>query len=175
MPPSGGLLVSMRLKETASDSFYKVFVFKRRTAICCLSEVSVRAGSCLTTQEAFFAEAVAAQTVICDICGRYGRYQGIMTYMYFSFFFIPLFKWNKRFYVQMSCCSAIYELEPEIGKAILRGEEPAITSADLHLVQEGKYTRTWQEGSGNPHKKCMRCGFETDEDYNYCPKCGGRI
>ena len=59
-----------------------------------------------------------------------------MTYMYFSFFFIPLFKWNKRFYVQMSCCSAIYELEPEIGKAILRGEEPAITSADLHLVQE---------------------------------------
>lgn len=28
MPPSGGLLVSMRLKETASDSFYKVFVFK---------------------------------------------------------------------------------------------------------------------------------------------------
>lgn len=72
----------------------------------------------------------------------------------------------------MSCCSAIYELEPEIGKAILRGEEPAITSADLHLVQEGKYTRTWQEGSGSPHKKCMRCGFETDEDYNYCPKCG---
>ena len=70
---------------------------------------------------------------------------------------------------------AIYELEPEIGKAILRGEEPSITSADLHLVQEGKYTRTWQEGSGNPHKKCMRCGFETDEDYNYCPKCGGRI
>ena len=25
------------------------------------------------------------QTVICDICGRYGRYQVIMTYMYFSF------------------------------------------------------------------------------------------
>ena len=92
------------------------------------------------------------KTVICSRCGAYGRYQVFMTYMYFSFFFIPLFKWNKRFYVQMSCCSAIYELEPEIGKAILRGEEPAITSADLHLVQEGKYTRTWQEGSGNPHK-----------------------
>ena len=60
-------------------------------------------------------------------------------------------------------------------KLVLRGEEPSITSADLHLIQEGKYTRTWQEGSGNPHKKCMRCGFETDEDYNYCPKCGGRI
>ena len=65
--------------------------------------------------------------------------------------------------------------KPEIGKAILRGEEPSITSADLHLIQEGKYTRTWQEGSGNPHKKWMRCGFETDQDYNYCTKCGGRI
>ena len=95
--------------------------------------------------------------------------------LYVLSFSLSAVKWNKRFYVQMSCCSAIYELEPEIGKAILRGEEPSITSADLHLVQEGKYTRTWQEGSGNPHKKCMRCGFETDEDYNYCPKCGGRI
>ena len=78
MPPSGGLLVSMRLKETASDSFYKVFVFKRRTAICCLSEVSVRAGSCLTTQEAFFAEAVAAQPV----SGLYDLYV-------FQFFLYP--------------------------------------------------------------------------------------
>ena len=50
------------------------------------------------------------QTVICDICGRYGRYQVIMTYMYFSFFFIPLFKWNKRFYVKMTCCGSVYEL-----------------------------------------------------------------
>ena len=93
-----------------------------------------------------------ARSILCGSCGSTSQCQVFMTYMYFSFFFIPLFKWNKRFYVQMSCCSAIYELEPEIGKAILRGEEPAITSADLHLVQEGKYTRTWQEGSGNPHK-----------------------
>mgnify|MGYP000031292591 FL=1 len=77
-----------------------------------------------------------ARSILCGSCGSTSQCQVFMTYMYFSFFFIPLFKWNKRFYVQMSCCSAIYELEPEIGKAILRGEEPAITSADLHLVQE---------------------------------------
>ena len=44
------------------------------------------------------------KTVICSHCGSYGRYQVFMTYMYFSFFFIPLFKWNKKFYVKMSCC-----------------------------------------------------------------------
>lgn len=64
-----------------------------------------------------------ARSILCGSCGSTSQCQVFMTYMYFSFFFIPLFKWNKRFYVQMSCCSAIYELEPEIGKAILRGEE----------------------------------------------------
>ena len=116
-----------------------------------------------------------SQMIICNVCGKYGRYQVFMTYTVLSLFFIPCFKWNRHYYVQTSCCNTIYELDPEVGKVILRGEEPEITDADLNLVQEGKYTRTWQEGSGNPHKKCMRCGFETDEDYNYCPKCGGRI
>ncbi len=37
------------------------------------------------------------KTVICDRCGRYGRFQVVMTYMYFSFFFIPLFKWNRKY------------------------------------------------------------------------------
>jgi hypothetical protein len=108
---------------------------------------------------------------LCGSCGSHGRYQVIMTYMYFSFFFIPLFKWNRRYYVKMDCCEAVYELDPVVGKAVLRGENPDIAEADLRLVQAGRYAKTWQEGS----KKCMRCGFETDEDYNYCPVCGGRI
>ena len=39
------------------------------------------------------------KTVICSVCGGYGRYQVFMTYTYFSFFFIPLFKWNRKFYL----------------------------------------------------------------------------
>ncbi len=112
---------------------------------------------------------------LCGSCGSHGRYQVIMTYMYFSFFFIPLFKWNRRYYVKLDCCEAVYELDPVVGKAVLRGENPDIAEADLRLVQAGRYAKTWQEGSKKPHKKCMRCGFETDEDYNYCPVCGGRI
>ena len=33
------------------------------------------------------------QLVVCSQCGAYGRYQVFMTYMCFSFFFIPIFKW----------------------------------------------------------------------------------
>ena len=43
-----------------------------------------------------------ARSILCGSCGSTSQCQVFMTYMYFSFFFIPLFKWNKRFYVQMS-------------------------------------------------------------------------
>ena len=64
-----------------------------------------------------------------------------MTYMYFSFFFIPIFKWNRRFFVEMSCCGAVYELDLEVGKRLLRGEEVEITESDLTLRQDGNGIR----------------------------------
>ena len=133
------------------------------------------------------------KTVICGRCGAYGRYQVYMTYMYFSFFFIPLFKWNRRFYVKMSCCGAVYELDPEVGRRLLRGENLEIRETDLTLVQDGggnpwaaesernalrrragMVTERTAAGTGQdgPVKKCGSCGFETQEDYAYCPRCG---
>ena len=41
------------------------------------------------------------QTMICNICGKYGRYQVFMTYTVLSLFFIPCFKWNKHYYVAL--------------------------------------------------------------------------
>ncbi len=116
--------------------------------------------------------------VICDSCGAYGRYQVMMTYMYFSFFFIPLFKWGKRYYVQMSCCNAVYELDPETGAAIARGMDVEIRKENLTLIQSG---------SGNPYTKdrgfvdnetkiCPHCGYQFQNDeFEFCPKCGKRL
>ena len=109
------------------------------------------------------------QTVICDICGRYGRYQVIMTYMYFSFFFIPLFKWNKRFYVKMTCCGSVYELDPEVGRRLEKGEAIEIRPQDLTPVSGTG------GGWGTGRKRCANCGYETDEDFDFCPKCGRRF
>lgn len=58
------------------------------------------------------------QQIICDICGKYGRFQVSMTYTVLSLFFIPCFKWNKHYYVQTSCCNTVYELDAEVGKRI---------------------------------------------------------
>ena len=35
-----------------------------------------------------------SQQMICNVCGRHGRYQVFMTYTVLSLFFISCFKWN---------------------------------------------------------------------------------
>ncbi|MGN0355379.1 MAG: zinc ribbon domain-containing protein [Muricoprocola sp.] len=106
-----------------------------------------------------------AQTIICNLCGKYGRYQVFMTYTVLSLFFIPCLKWNKHYYVQTTCCNAVYELNSEIGKRISRGEDVEILSE--HLTRVGN--------NGYSHKRCSHCGFETAEDFEFCPKCGNRF
>lgn len=108
------------------------------------------------------------KTVICSVCGSYGRYQVYMTYTYFSFFFIPLFKWNRKFYVKMTCCGSVYELDRETGMKILRGQAADIGESDLSLMQRGTGNFA-EEGS------CPDCGCRLSEDFSYCPQCGRKL
>lgn len=107
---------------------------------------------------------------ICGRCGRYGRYQMYMTYMCLSLFFIPTLKWNRRYYVKTSCCGTVYEASADIGKRIARGEEITITEDMLTLVSAGNAVPAWQ-----PMKRCAFCGYETKEDFDFCPRCGQRL
>ena len=109
------------------------------------------------------------KTVICGLCGGYGRYQVFMTYSYFSVFFIPIIKWDRHYYVQMSCCNTIYELSTEKGKMLSQREAAEIEEQDLTLVEPGKRTSEWNK------KKCLNCGYETAESFEYCPKCGQKF
>ncbi len=106
------------------------------------------------------------QLVICEHCGSYGRYQVFMTYMCLSLFFIPCFKWNRQYYVRTTCCNTVYALDPEVGKRIARGENIEILPRNLTQIQAGCKSRI---------KTCENCGFETQEDFEFCPKCGKRF
>ena len=106
------------------------------------------------------------QNMICSNCGKYGRYEVIMEYMYFSLFFIPLIKWNKKFYVKSSCCSSIYSIDKDIGDRIVRKENVLLQEKDLLLIKVGQNYSI---------KKCSRCGFETIDDFKYCPKCANQF
>ena len=79
------------------------------------------------------------QAILCNVCGRYGQYRVFMTYTVLSLFFIPCFKWNKHYYVQTSCCDTVYELDPEVGKRITRGENVEIRPEDLTCTGAGGY------------------------------------
>lgn len=48
-----------------------------------------------------------------------------------------------------------------------------ITRKDLTLVQEGN--GRYDNGFGSQVRKCQNCGYETQEDFEFCPKCGTRF
>ena len=108
-----------------------------------------------------------SQMMTCNICGQLGRFSVFVTYTVLSLFLLPVWKWNRRYYVQTSCCNTIYELDPEIGKLIEQGEHVEIRSEDLTLIRRGR--------AGVTFRKCPICGYETQEDFEYCPKCGNPL
>lgn len=112
-----------------------------------------------------------AAAFVCDRCGRYGRYEVFMTYMCLSLFFIPVLKWNRRYYVKTSCCKTVYALDEEIGKRLARGEDLEIRPEHLTLVSDGHEEPAWDV----PVKRCPDCGYETKENFEFCPKCGRRF
>ena len=106
------------------------------------------------------------QVVVCGRCGRYGHLEVYMVYSYFSLFFIPIFKWGRRYFVRTTCCDASVELDAELGRRIWQRE---IASLPEDLIPD-TYSAVLQR-----RKRCAVCGFETEEDYQFCPKCGARL
>lgn len=103
------------------------------------------------------------QTIICPACGKFGHLQVFMIYTCLSLFFIPLFKWGKRYCARLSCCGAACELDPELGRRIARGEVPSLDPASLH------FSKTASGGV------CPRCGAAVEPRFTYCPHCGARL
>lgn len=97
-------------------------------------------------------------------CGQYGRTKVYITYMTLSIFFIPTFKWNKKYYVKYTCCGDIYELDPTVGHLIEEGHDVKITDKDLLDLYYKDNT-----------KYCKDCNIKWSEDYDYCPKCGRKL
>lgn len=105
------------------------------------------------------------QSIICSRCGTFGRMEVYMTYMCFSLFFIPIFKWNKKYFVKNTCCNSVYILDNEIGVKINRGDNILISENDLQLANYNQPTVN----------KCSNCGYLGDENFQYCPKCGQKL
>lgn len=105
------------------------------------------------------------QTIICPKCGRLSSISVFMVYTYFSFFFIPLFKWGKKYFAASNCCNAIFSIDPALGRTLEQGEQIELRPEDLSLVG--------MDASQAVH--CADCGYLLSPEYEFCPKCGKKL
>lgn len=103
-------------------------------------------------------------SIICPFCSNAGKAVVYMTYTCLSLFFIPVFKWNRQYYVEMECCGTLYMLNEEKGRQIASGKDVIITPSDLTPVNYGTY-----------EKRCPECGSVVDRSFDYCPRCGKKL
>lgn len=104
-----------------------------------------------------------SQTIVCSNCGSYGRLEAFMTYSYFSLFFIPIFKWNKKYYIRSTCCGSIYSIDKDLGRDIEIGQRSSIDESDLHPINV------------NHQKNCSNCSYPIEDNFEYCPRCGEKL
>ncbi|NMB38846.1 MAG: zinc ribbon domain-containing protein [Firmicutes bacterium] len=102
-------------------------------------------------------------SIICPICEAYGRYDIIKTYNCFHIFFIPIWQWNKRYYVQTHCCNRTCELHQEIGIKLEKGESLTIEKEQIHCDDQ------------HITDICPYCSAHLEPSFNYCPNCGNQI
>ena len=100
------------------------------------------------------------ETAVCPACGAFGRIEVYCAFSRFTLFFIPLFSFSRRYYVKMSCCGTVCELDKSTGDALRRGEAVHIDLNSLRF---------------NRIRRCPVCGYIPAEDFDYCPKCGARL
>ena len=104
--------------------------------------------------------------IVCADCGGYSRAVLIMHFTYFHIFFIPIFRWDKRYYIRVRGCGAVYEADAEYGR-------------QLELVTELDFSRLKKAssgfgGSGELYSTCQSCGSAFDPSFAYCPHCGAK-
>lgn len=93
----------------------------------------------------------------CKACGRLGQYTVLQRYDYVHVFFIPLWKWNKQYFVKERTCQTLFKLDSEIGTLIEKGDSHEIVARDLQELC--------------PVRRCEGCGEILEEKFVYCPYC----
>jgi DNA-directed RNA polymerase subunit RPC12/RpoP len=100
--------------------------------------------------------------IVCPDCGGYSRAVLILRYTYFHIFFIPTFRWNKRWTVRVRGCGAVYEADAGYGRQMEAG-------ADLDFSRLRKVSGGF---GGEFYATCAHCGRAFDPGFAYCPHCG---
>ncbi len=92
----------------------------------------------------------------CHTCDCMGEIELIRICQCFRLFFIPLFKWHKKYYLKHSCGAQI-EITEEVAMHIVTGQVDLSSMYFSHKVDQNV---------------CTHCGQPLKEGFAYCPYCG---
>ena len=106
---------------------------------------------------------------VCKACGKYGRYSLLMKYRNYALFFLPVYKSHREYYVKANCCDSYFSIDEMAAEDIASERKSHIDDSDIEIINYsyGAYDETL--------KRCDSCGYETYEDFDYCPKCGEKL
>lgn len=107
------------------------------------------------------------RNIICKGCGQMSSYELLFTYNFLHLFFIPIFKWNKKYYLRARCCNSIFEISKVTFDKINDQQGEEININDYELKE--KYN------PNNGTVICSSCGRRVDSSFEYCPYCGGKL
>ncbi|XOQ44540.1 MAG: zinc-ribbon-15 domain-containing protein [Clostridium sp.] len=84
-------------------------------------------------------------------------------YQQFTLFFLPLFRFGKRYFVSCPNCGAVYEINRDEGKRIEHDPNAQINPDKMFRV------------AGRTARFCPNCGAQVNPQSHFCPYCGTRL
>jgi hypothetical protein len=103
---------------------------------------------------------------VCPDCGKYSQAVLTESFTYFHIFFIPTFRWNRKYFLRMRYCGSVYEVSAEYANQL--------KDADTIDFSRLKKVRTGFAGYEDTWAACPNCGKRFDRSFAYCPYCGSK-
>lgn len=97
-------------------------------------------------------------------CGSLGAMAAVTcTYQVFTLFFLPIFRFGKRYFVTCPNCGTVYEMSKQEGHRIEQNPTAEISPEQIYPIQ------------GTGRKICPKCRSAVDPSARFCPSCGTRL
>jgi DNA-directed RNA polymerase subunit M/transcription elongation factor TFIIS len=81
----------------------------------------------------------------------------------FIFFFIPLFRFGKRYFISCPNCGSVYEISKDEGKRLER--DPNAEVNPEKIIRLAKRSSQY----------CPACGASVEPGSRFCPRCGQKL
>jgi hypothetical protein len=105
-------------------------------------------------------------SAVCPGCGKQVSFTLNVTYDYLSFFFFPILKFHRQYYVVCPGCGSLFQVENQAARAVASGRSNTLSAADLILLR-----RQTQEST----PFCPACGARNPAGSSFCCRCGQKL